>query len=154
MSDNSKRKGNPFWELQDRYRKENNIPAVWWEPLSVFIKVSDRNLLVHTRNNFPGGVSKDSLSDDNHHPVFLLKRIANYNYLFCPCTSVKKNKFSYIPKGKILKQVTRPTSKDSYICHIFPFNLPAENNMVKQEHFIGAARESDIVGDQYKEAMQ
>ena len=68
--------------------------------------------------------------------------------------SVKNKKFSYIPEGTILKQVTKPTSKNSYICHIFSFNLPAENNMVKQKYFLGIARENDIVGDQYKEGMQ
>ena len=151
MSDNKRRKGDPFAELRQLH--DRSLPHNW-VPLSRFIKVSDKSLFQKTCGKFPGGSSENSFSETNHHPVLLLKRIGNYNYRFCPCTSQKRNRFSYIPEGTELELNPMLTDKNSYICHVFLFGLSADNSIVTQDNFSGIVRENDIVGDQYKEGMK
>jgi hypothetical protein len=156
MGDNSRRKGNPFWELQQHFRNEKSSPGSW-ELMSFFMKVSDRSLQVITGKNgkkFPAGKTYRSLSASDTHPVLLLKRIGNYNYRFCPCSTKNYSDYSYIPAGS--KLVLAPTTfpNNGYICHDILIGLPRENNIVTQENFFGIVRENDIVGDQYKEGMQ
>lgn len=96
----------------------------------------------------------DTLPDSANHPVFLLKREGNFSFRFCPCSTKNHNNYSKIPDGSLLEPDGKVFQPDGYICHRYIFNLPPENEMVRQENFFGIAREGDIVGDQYKEGMK
>lgn len=152
MGNNTRRTGDPFWEMQQRYRSERSLPANW-EPLDFFKKISDRSLLKKTCGKFPRGKLMNSLSETDTHPVFLLKRVEDYSYRFCPCSTKKQGNYSYIPAESKLELASTSFHEHGYICHNLFFNLPPENDMVGQENFFGIARENDIIGDQYKEGM-
>ena len=153
MGNNRRRNGDPFWEVQGRYRSERSLPDNW-EPLDFFKEISDRKLLKETCGKFPRGKPVMSLTESDHHPVLLLKRIGNYNIRFCPCSTKKYGDFSHIPANTKLELAPTPFHKHGYICHNIFINLTPENNVVGQENFFGIVRATDIVGDQYKEGMK
>ncbi|OHB54686.1 MAG: hypothetical protein A2Y12_19190 [Planctomycetes bacterium GWF2_42_9] len=153
MGNNTRRNGDPFWELQQRYRSERSLPANW-ESLDFFKEISDRRLLEKTCGKFPRVKSMVCLTGSDHHPVLLLKRAGNFSFRFCPCSTKKQGNYSYIPAKTTLELAPTPFHKHGYICHNIFINLPPENDMVGQENFFGIVRENDIIGDQYKEGMQ
>lgn len=155
MGSDSRRNGNPFWELEALRKSLPDIKAPEnWQPLSYFINVSDKSLLQKTCGKFPANKTMDSLSDSANHPLFLLKREGNFSYRFCPCSTKNFRGYSQIPVGSRLEPDGKIFQPSGYICHHYLINLPPENNMVRQENFFGIVRESDIVGEQYKEGMR
>ena len=151
MGGNARRNGDPFWELRQRF--DRSLPGNW-VPLSYFIKVSDKSLLLKTCGTFPAGKSMAELSESANHPVFLLKREGNFSYRFCPCSTKDFIGYSRIPDGSRLEPDGKLFRNDGYICHDILFNLPPDNAMVRQENFFGIVRENDIVGDKYREGMR
>ncbi len=150
MDGNARRNGDPFWELQQDYRQKQSFPDNW-EPLYFFKWISDKNLLQATCRKFPSGKPTENLSN---HPIFLLKRIGNFSYRFCPCSTKNHNNYSYIPAATKPELAPEPFPNNSYICHDIIFSLLPINHMVGPENFYGIVRESDIIGDQYQEGMR
>lgn len=155
MGTNSRRISNPFRELAVMRESLPDISAPSeWRLLSYFIKVSDKALLKKTCGSFPGGKSSELISDSSTHPVILLKRVGNFSYRFCPCSTKNYRGYSMIPDGTRLEPGAKQFHPDGYICHPYTFNLPPDNDIVLQSNFFGIVREHDIVGEQYKEGMK
>lgn len=150
MGGNERRKGDPFWEVQRGYRQEQSLPCNW-QPFYFFMSVNDKSLLTATCGKFPRGKLSQDLKT---HPVFLLKRISNYSYRFCPCSSEKWGDYSHIPAATKIELAPVPFPKNSHICHDIFFSLTPQNDMIGTEQFYGIVQESDIVGEQYKEGIR
>ena len=124
MGGDTRRNGNPFWELEEFRKSLPNLKAPDnWKPLSYFIKISDRILLQKTCGKFPGGKSSESLSESANHPVFMLKRVGNFSCRFCPCSSKNFKQYSQIPEGSRLEPDGKIFQPSGYICHHYIMSL-------------------------------
>jgi len=153
MGSNTKRAGDPFWEMQQSYRSEQSMPLNW-KPMYFFKKINDRSLFNKTCGKFPRAKRKEDLAESATHPVFLLKRSGNFSYSFCPCSTKRQGNYSYIPAKTKLELAPEAFPANGYIYHKITFNQPPENGIIRPDNFFGIVREDQIVGDQYKEGMQ
>lgn len=122
-------------------------PKQWEERMFSFVK--NRSLLTLTDGRFPSGYF-DERRLDEVHPAFLLEKIGNLAFTFCPCTSKVHPSKSYIPKGTKTLPFGDPTPKTSYILHEYSFNLSGEEEFSVGLDFFGIIPEDKIIGDEHK----
>ena len=122
-------------------------PRFWEERMFSFAK--NRSLLTLTEGEFPKGYYDVSKLDEVH-PTFLLEKIGNIAFSFCPCTSKNHPLKSFIPKGTKTLPFGESTPKTSYILHEYSFNLADGEEFSVGFDFFGIIPENKIIGNEYK----
>lgn len=112
------------------------LPPPYWEERMFFHGADDRKLRDAT-----GGFPATFRSHKKTHPLFVLKRLANFGFQVCPCTSLPSSPF-YIEKGCLLEPSEYAMERTSYIMERFRFGLPRSGNVNFTLRFMGVVPES------------
>lgn len=124
--------------------KDMSLPENW-EENSLFFGCKDSNLRIVTQGLFPIIGKVKTLGT---HPIFLLKRISNIAFDFCPNSTQSYNASTSrcIPKGTRLLHSVRlkETDKNSYILEKYTFKLVPNNIVVGPDNFRGIVPEDAI----------
>ncbi len=109
------------------------LPVMFWEEQMFFFGAQDKKLKKIT-SIFPYKLHKKK----NTHPIFILKKIANFGFKVCPCSSKNFMKdVRYIKEGCVLEITGHKMDRNSYILDFLHFNLPYNNNWNKELRFVG-----------------
>lgn len=122
-----------------------NDPRQWGERC-LFWGMKNADIRVRTAGQFIGG------HPEGTHPVFILRKVENDSFEVCPCSSQQSNKdtASYIRKNSLTPPEKRPTDKNSFVLHFYPFNLHLDDRLTDRMPLRGIVAEEDIVGDFHK----
>lgn len=112
------------------------IPFQLWEERFFFRGAPDTALREKT-GRFPAKLGKVT------HPVYLLRKIGNYGFQACPCTS-KSQRGSYIRRGCILEYTNHEMDRDSYILEQMVFNLAKDDAFRREMIFWGRVPENCV----------
>jgi hypothetical protein len=107
------------------------LPLGLWEPNMLFSGAPDDDLKALT-GHFPAVIK----SKHSTHPLFVLKRKANFGITLCPCTS-RKSKARYIEKGCCLEVTAKVTDRRSFILEQFAFSISANFRLGSRIRFMG-----------------
>lgn len=123
--------------------KDYSNPLEWEERL-FFTEMRNSDLADMTSGQF-----QDSRKPYGTHPVFLLRRIEQGAFEFCPCSTkdYNSNKASYIRQNSRTSPNGMRVDKNSYILHFLSFNLTSSCNIVDRMPLLGRVDEDDIIGD-------
>lgn len=79
------------------------------------------------------------------HPIFLLRKLGNFGFQVCPCTSKWQYRTRYIRQGCVLEITKRTMDRDSYILKKMAFNLTADDAFRRRLIFLGRVPETCLV---------
>lgn len=119
-----------------------------WKKHGLFF-ADNRDLLKLTGDVFPGRTpEKDSM--EGRHPAFILEKIGNIGFRFCPGTSKPHLQRSVIRRGARTFPDGFRISKDTYILHEYAFNVSDEDDFDNDLAFVGVVSDGDIVGGYHR----
>ena len=128
----SEPKDSPFPDWKELGSAITKLPVMFWEEKMLFWGAKDKKLRKATQI-FPNRLRKDKTT----HPIFILKKIANFGFKVCPCTSSRHSKAKYIEQGCVLEITHYKMDRNSYLLEEFNFNLPREHNWNRDLRFGG-----------------
>jgi hypothetical protein len=122
-----------------------------WVKGTFLVGILDAKLRRLTGEGFPFLAQGKVLTPQDTHPIFLLERISNLGYRFCPCTTKTYNaqSCSFIPAGTQLLPPGRGgvMGKDSYLLAQYEFNLTENTHVAGSGNFFGIVPERAIQGE-------
>jgi hypothetical protein len=113
------------------------MPFQLWEERFYFRGALNTALREKT-GRFPARLGKAGET----HPVYLLRKLGNFGFRACPCTSKKHNSSKYIRQGCVLEHTTREMDRDSYILEHMSFNLSEDDAFRRKLVFQGRVPET------------
>lgn len=114
------------------------IPMGLWKENMLFTGADDKELKGKTIV-FPAKVKRGKST----HPIFVLKRLGNFGYLVCPCTS-KYHRGRYIKDGCLLQVTEEKTDRNSYLLEWLAFSVGNKDPVTKKLLFRGIVPEECI----------
>lgn len=104
--------------LEEMGRALLRMPFHLWEERFSFRGALNTALREKT-GVFPGRLGKPGET----HPVFLLRKLGNFGFQACPCTSKEHGKARFIRKDCLLEITEKKMDRDSYVLEWMAFNL-------------------------------
>jgi hypothetical protein len=118
--------------LEEMGQNVLRLPFQFWEERFYFRGALNTALREKT-GVFPARVGKAGET----HPVFLLRKLGNFGFQACPCTSRKQFRTRYIHKGCPLEITNRNMDRDSYVLERLAFNLTEDDAFRRRMVLLG-----------------
>jgi len=126
--------------LEDLGSNVIRLPFKSWEERFYFRGALNTALREKT-GMFPAKLGKAGET----HPVYLLRKIGNYGFQACPCTSRPQSKARFVRRGCVMEYTNRKMDKDSYILDQMAFNLTEADAFRRDLVFFGRVPENCLV---------